>query len=335
MKYIITFFLAFSFLHALAQDTIELSSGDVIHGEIKNLDQNVLTIETDYSDSDFKVEWPKVTKITSEGEFLIFLDTRDKIFGSFKESENPGNVIINLEDGGSIEEPLEDIVIIDPVDEEFSDRFSASLSAGLSITKANNNRQFSIRATAGYESKNWFLSGNFNDVSTSQDEVEDIRRTDGSINFSYLFYRNWFAAIYNDFLSNTEQSIRLRNTHTLAIGNLLVRNTKLYLSASAGATYNREDYTNEAEVFNSSEGFAGFEFNIFNIGDLDFLTKLSYFPSFTDPGRNRVNFNADLKYEFPLDFFIKLGYTLNYDSKPPNNGPKDDYVFQTTIGWEY
>jgi len=68
---------------------------------------------------------------------------------------------------------------------------------------------------------------------------------------------------------------------------------------------------------------------------LVFLTKLSYYPSFTEKNRNRVNFFVDVKYDFPLEFFLKLGYTLNYESKPPNAVVNQDYVFQTTLGWEF
>ncbi len=320
--------------HATAQDTLTLKNGDKLKGEIKSLNKSVLTIETDYSDSDFKVEWENVTAISSNRKYNIFLSSREKIYASLSDSTVTGFAFL-VHEGVVRKVKLSEIVIIDPINEYFADRFNASISSGLTLTKANNSKQFSTRATISYHTVNWHLSGNFNDTRNEQDDVEPIRRTDGSGNFYYLFYKNWFGAINYDFLSNTEQQIKSRSTQTFAIGNMIIRNNKLYFSGSAGLTFNRENYYNETEILNTREGFMGAEFNAYDIGDINFLSKLSYYPSFTESKRNRINFSVDVKYDFPLDFFIKVGYTLNFDSNPPNDGAKQDYVFQTTLGWEF
>ncbi|MEP0714217.1 MAG: hypothetical protein ABJC55_20040, partial [Algoriphagus sp.] len=55
----------------LAQtDSLLLSNGNLIVGEIKSMDKGVLTIETDYSDSDFKITWGEIKKITSRTNYL-------------------------------------------------------------------------------------------------------------------------------------------------------------------------------------------------------------------------------------------------------------------------
>jgi hypothetical protein len=320
---------------ALAQDTLRLSNGDLLHGEIKSLNKSVVTIETGYSDADFKVEWEDVVEISSPRKFTIFLSSREKLFASLRPGEEPGQITLVLDNGTQRVVSLKYIVIIDPIKDSFKNRFNASISSGLSIAKANNSKQFSTRATASYSTPHWKLAASFNNTHTEQDAVEPIKRTDASLNYTYFLYRNWFVAYTYDYLSNTEQLIDLRGTHTLAMGNMIVRNNRMYLSGSAGLTFNREKYLNELEALQTTEGFFGAELNAYDIGDLSLLTKVSYYPSLSQAGRHRVNFSADVKYEFPLDFFIKFGYTLNYDSKPPNAGPEQDYVFQTTLGWEF
>jgi hypothetical protein len=314
---------------------VVLSNGDQLHGEVKTLDQSVLTIETPYSDSDFKVEWEDVEQIISTRHFLVFLNTREKLDASFNTSGKKGHTILTFDEQFIREVPLNDIVIINVIEDDFESRFNASVSAGFSITKANDTRQLSVRANAGYNTKDWRFALTFNDVSSEQSETDPVRSTDGSFNISYLFYKNWFGSLKNEFYSNSEQSLNLRMINTFAIGNLLIRTNKMYLSGSAGLSNNREDYDDKADIVKSAEGFLGGEFNAYDIGDLNFLTKLSYFPSLTETERYRIDFNADLKYDFPKDIFIKLGYTLNFDSNPPNGGPKDNFTFQTTIGWEF
>jgi len=320
---------------AASQDIVVLANGDQLHGEVKTLDKSVLTIQTPYSDSDFKIEWEEVEQIISPRQFLIFLETKEKLFANFNTSGKEKHTILTLNEEYLGEVALDDIVIINVIEDDFESRFNASVSAGLTITKANDTRQFSAIANAGYYTKDWRFAVSFNDVRSEQSETDPIQRTDGSLNISYLFYKNWFATLKNEFLINSEQQLNLRLTNTIAVGNLIVRTNKLYLSGSAGLSNNREDYNDKSGVLNSSEGFLGGEFNAYDIGDLSLLAKLSYFPSLTESERYRINFNVDLKFDFPKDIFIKFGYTLNFDSNPPNQGPRDDFVLQTTIGWEF
>jgi len=77
------------------------------------------------------------------------------------------------------------------------------------------------------------------------------------------------------------------------------------------------------------------EFDAFNIGDFSFRAKMAVYPSFDNPGRIRFNGDVSLKYDLPLDFYIKFNYTHNFDSKPIINIPQNDFVIQTNIGWEW
>lgn len=329
-------FFLFFMCPAIAQDTLRLTNGDELHGEIVSLNKSVLVVSTDYSDADFKIEWEKLEKISSPRKFTVFLSSREKLYATLQASSKPRHVVLSFDGLDETKEvALEEIVIIDPIKDSFAERFDASISSGLTLTKANNSKQFSIRATAAYGAKNWKLSANFNNVRNDQQQTELIKRTDASVNIKYLFYKNWFGALHGDFLSNTEQQLHLRSTQTVAIGNLIVGTNKMYLAGSAGLTLNRENYSNQASILYSKEAFLGSEFNVYDMGDLSLLTKLNYYPSLSEKKRYRINFSVDVKYDLPFDFFIKLGYTLNFDSRPPNEGTKDDYVFQSTLGWEF
>ena len=53
------------------QDSLLMNTGEILAGEIKGFDEGVLTIETGYSDTDFKVEWDKVVSIKTENKFPV------------------------------------------------------------------------------------------------------------------------------------------------------------------------------------------------------------------------------------------------------------------------
>ena len=69
--------------------------------------------------------------------------------------------------------------------------------------------------------------------------------------------------------------------------------------------------------------------------DLRQMTSRSTIGYRTEKQRFRADFNLDIKYEFPYDFYIKIGLTVNYDNKPAEGASETDYVLQTGLGWEW
>src|SRR5580765_301712 len=54
-----------------ANDVVITTTGDRLVGEIKKVEKDVLTLSTDYSDSDFKIKWEKIASIESERQFIV------------------------------------------------------------------------------------------------------------------------------------------------------------------------------------------------------------------------------------------------------------------------
>ena len=113
------------------------------------MDKGVLTIETDYSDSDFKIEWEGIKEIYSKTKFLITLSSGTRYNGPLK-SSTTGSVIIDDYTTGDEEVNLNEIVFLKSVDDGFKSRLYANIDLGFSITKANNLRQVSMRSKIGY-----------------------------------------------------------------------------------------------------------------------------------------------------------------------------------------
>ena len=56
---------------AIAQDRITLKNGDNLVGDIKSMKHTVLTVETDYSEDDFTIDWKEVQDLTSSIHTLL------------------------------------------------------------------------------------------------------------------------------------------------------------------------------------------------------------------------------------------------------------------------
>ena len=321
---------------SLAQlDTIVVSSGDIIVGDIKSMSRGVVTVETPYSDSDFKIEWAKVTRVNSKGAFIVSLESSERIITTIRTKPADSLTVVLLKNGEEVNIAIAEIVFIKGVDEGFIDRLNASIDFGFTLTKANDLRQLSSRSSLGYLANNWSADASLDAVRSSQDSVESTSRTDASATFNYFLWKGWFALVSVSFLQNDEQKLELRSTPKVGIGNYVVQTNHLYWSLYLGMAWNNETYTDPTIPDRSdAEVNIGTELNLFDIGDFRFLTSLSVYKSITEGGRTRADYKLDLKYDLPLDFYIGLGYTLNYDNQPVEGASESDYVFQTSFGWE-
>jgi hypothetical protein len=318
---------------AFSQDSLVFKNNNYMTGEIKALSKGVLSIETDYSKSDFTIEWVDVKEIYTKSRFTLTQSDGDRLSGTLQSvNSNQVNVV---SDNGTSTSDLNNIVQLKSVSEKFWDRFHAAISLGLSVTRAQSLKQFTSRSSVGYVREKWTLDATFNSLRSTQDEVEDIRRKDGGLTFTYLLPKDWYIPASVSFLSNTEQKLDLRLLEKVGIGKYVIHTNKAYWGFSLGANYNAEKFTDDTPDRQSWEGFIGTQANLFDTGDLSLFTNLVVYPSFTESGRVRSDFQFDAKYEFPLDFFLQFGFTLNYDNQPVSEAPDTDYVFQTTFGWSW
>ena len=316
-------------------DSIIFNNGNYIVGEVKTMDRNILKIETDYSDDDFTIEWDGIKEIYTNTHFLITLTDGSRYNGTLK-TLDPGKVSIITDEGNTVDVKTEDIVILDDIDQGFWSQIYASVDLGYDLTKANNLKQFSLRSNIGYIAKRWQLDANFSSLSSKQNDVADVKRNDGGLTFKYFLPHDWYPMVSVDFLSNTEQQLDLRSTTKLGMGKYVIHTNKSYWGFSLGANHNIENYSLPTTPDRKSwEGFFGSELNFFNVGDLNLLTSIIAYPSFTESSRWRSDFKFDAKYDLPLDFYIKLGFTLNYDNQPAVDASKTDYVFHSGFGWEW
>jgi hypothetical protein len=331
-------YMAFSLSPCLLfsqNDTIMLKNNDRLIGEIKSMKKGVMTIETDYSDTDFKVELINIIEIRSDRTFLVKLSNGNIMNTTIApKPKDPSHVIIS-DAGKEIVVAIKEIVILQPVNDKFFSRFTSSLSFGYNYTKSSDLSQLTVRSTLGYTASYWSFSGTYNSVHSSQDDSEAIQRTDANAEFRYYLEKNWYGLVSGEFLSNEEQKLQLRSTLRTGIGKYLFSTHRNYLGTGAGLAWNNESFNDSLGTNrNSLEAFVTMELSLFEYKDISMQTKATVYPSITVSNRVRTDFNIDFKLDLPLNFFLKLGLTYNYDSKPVQDAGKEDHVIQTTFGWE-
>lgn len=315
-------------------DSLVLKNEDIIVGELKTLERGVLTIETDYSDSDFKIEWDGIDKIYTTTSFLITLSDGRRYNGTLR-TEDDNKILIQEITGDQYTSNFKDIVFLKSVDQNFWSRIYASIDLGFSLTKANNLRQTSLRSTAGYLAERWSADGSYNFIYSTQDSVPATRRTDARVTYRKFLPKDWYLPVDLSFLSNTEQKLDLRTNVKIGVGKYVIHTNNAYWGFGGGASNVNEVFSSEDPSRNSWEAYFGTELNLYDIGDWSLLTKISVFPGITQSGRWRADLNFDTKYDLPFDFYIRIGFTMNYDNQPVEGASSTDYIFQTSLGWEW
>jgi len=317
------------------KDTLKLSNNDVLVGSIEKMDRSILTFSTSYDDSDFKIKWGEVLEITSHQRFIISLTDGDRHTSKIQSVKGKDKVVEIEVEGVKQEFALNDIVFIEPIGGTFLSRLTVDFDFGVTITKANDFKQLTTNLSATYLAYKWRARGLYKTVLSRQEGATDINRMDAEIGGDYYLPHDWFVNAKAIYLANDEQLLDLRSTYQAGVGYYFIRNNSMFFSANAGLAYTTEDFTSDTPDRNSTEGYVGVGFNKYAIGDLSVQTAAALYPSFSQSGRYRVDFNFDMKYDLPLDFYIRLGLSYNYDSQPVEDASDSDYVFTTSFGWEW
>lgn len=331
---LISFFtLAFCVTASAQKDSLVLKNGDIIVGELKSLINGVLVIETSYSKSDFSIEWDGVKEVYSKAFFLITLSSGERLNGSFSTINGTDSVLINDEEPITV--PLQHIVYLKGFKSKFWSRFNANIDLGVTIQKANNLRQFNVGSAINYTADKWQADASYTDNRSNQDSITETRRTETNLGFRYFLQNDWYLSTSLNFLSNTEQALKMRTTGNLGSGKYFLHTNKAYWGVGAGLSINSESFTNETEGRNSLEIYAATELNLFDTKDLDFFTNIYIYRSITESKRWRSDFKLNLKYDLPWNFYVKPSLNMNYDNRPAVKGNETDYVFTFAVGWEF
>lgn len=334
-KLSVLFLLLFLSISGFSQkDSLKLANGQILIGSIESMDQSILVFSTSFSDSDFKIKWAKVKEIYSNKHFILTLTDGRRFRTSIHTDTINKKDVHLIFNGKDIKSGINQITSLDPFTAgSFLNRIELGFDAGFSLTKANNFHQLSINANADYKASEWNFMNSFNLVYSRQDDTEDIRRYEANINVQRFLKKDWFLSGSVDFLSNSDQKLKLRSTTSFGAGYFISKTNSLYFGTGAGLAYNNENYTTDDNK-SSMESYFSAQLNKYDIGDFSILTSATLSPSLTEKGRVRFDYKLNLKYDITSNIYIKTGLTYNYDNQPVSGADKGDYTFQTTIGWD-
>ncbi|MDW3210840.1 MAG: DUF481 domain-containing protein [Reichenbachiella sp.] len=331
--FILSSFVSFS----QNQDTVYMHNNQILIGEIKELENGVLKIETEYSEDDFSVDWDDAKSLKTNTSFIIMLSHNYRFTGTISPDPNNSDyLILYPQEGSKMFAKTVEIVYLKSLEDAFLDRISANIDAGLSITKASDTKQLNVSGGISYLDTNLQSDLYVNALSNVVQDTIVTERDNYGASLKVFFARKWYVLGAADFLKSDEQNLDIRTTVQTGIGRDIIRNNKMYLVTATGLALNAEKYSHEDDASGESmETFAEIEYKAFGIKDFTLSTKVQYFTILANRNRQRVNVTFDIKYDLPLDFYIGANVTYNYDSNDETTGSPSDYVIKSSVGWKF
>ena len=329
----ISFLLSFSFAFS-QNDTLIANDHTMLVGKIKKMDKGILTMETSFSDADFKIDYSEVEFIISEKKFRIILSNGDRYFGTLSIDSTNNHLRIYDIKKGYIVIQHNDLIYLKQITEAgVFNTLNLALDLGYSYTNSNKLHQFNGGIHVDYFRRKWGLTGKLNIVNNIQENASPTKRRTAEAEFRIFHKRDFFSTANADFFSNNEQQLDLRSTYNLSFGKFFTHTNRTYFSSTLGLAYTIENFSDTIQSKESLEGKLKIEYNMFNMGDLYMFTSVSFYPSITEKHRLRSHFKFTLKYNLPREFYVKWNIDYHYDNTPIAGNTPDDYVYTLGVGW--
>lgn len=321
--------------YAQRTDVVSLRNGDHITGEVVKLDRGRLEFKTD-DEGTIYFEWDIVASVLAAGQFEVVTTDGRRFLGSLAPDTLGSIRVITI--AGPISLTSDEITLISQIGESFWKKLEGSIDVGFSYTHSSGIAQLNANGSTTYRRPSF--EANITASGTFIKERDDDSRDDRAIvQASYIRYRGQklFVAAAASFETNESLGIRLRSLGAGSVGARLVNTNRAQVAVSGGLTVNQERGV-DTEPTQNVEGLLTFRTSYFTYDrpKTNIDTNFQYYPSLSDFGRQRIQFNWAFKREVWKDVFFSVNGFDTFDSRPPDpTAEKNDVGIVLSFGWSW
>ena len=314
-------------------DRVHLTNGDLITGNIKQLDRGKLRIKTLTMDTVF-INWVDIETIDSDKYLRIERTDGTFTSGIIKKSDLTNELVVE-DRGREVGIPIMDVSTIQPirVKESFWRRLEGDFSAGIDYKKASDILLVNLSTNLRFKEEKYELAFTANWNETSKTENSDSSRADLSTTYTRFLKDRWFWNASGGFERNEELGLNLRTIIGATGGKYLIQSPTLRFQLSAGLAENLENRIDGTSTA-STEGLINASLDIFKytLPITRLSASINIFPGITESGRLRVNSDINLRNEIVRSVFWDLTFYSTFDNQPPEGAAQEDYGIVTSIG---
>jgi putative salt-induced outer membrane protein YdiY len=313
-------------------DRIHLKNGDVITGNMKELDRGKLRLKTRTMDTVY-VNWVDIESIDSDKYLRIERVDGTFNYGVIRKSDLSSGLVVE-DRRREMEVPILSVSAIQPirVEESFWGRVEGDVSAGIDYKSASDILLINLSSNLRFKEEKYEVAFGANWNETSRTEDDDSSRADISVDYTRFLRNRYFWKSANSFERNEELGLDLRAIIGATAGRYLIRTPTLRFELNAGFAGNWEERQDGTTA--SAEGLISSSLDIFKhtLPITRLSANLNVFPGITESGRMRVNTDVTLRNEIIRSVFWDLTFYSRYDNRPPEGASEKDWGIVTSIG---
>ena len=311
--------------HAQKTDKVFLKNGDVVTGEIKSMKLAKMSFDMN-GPGIISIKWEEIVKLIS-----------DKIF---QVSMQNGMVLVTKIDSLFFETykvTMEEIVEIIQIKNKFLKRMSGDVNVGFNYTKSSDIIQFNFGSSITYRVPKIETNFKLNTVlSRSSSDTITSKKQDATASVLRTLNKRYYLMSYLGWERNTQ--LGLDNRYLLAggAGKIIFNDNHKRLLTGGGLSYNREQFSDSSTFKGNLEAMGVIEFKKFRyvFPKINIDAQFKVYPSLSDWGRIRMNFQATTSIEIFKDFSVGFTFYDNFDSRPSSAAAsKNDYGITFNIGF--
>jgi hypothetical protein len=172
---------------------------------------------------------------------------------------------------------------------------------------------------------------------TTQEGRDDTSRVNfDAVNLRFRENKR-YSALYGSVESNDELGVDLRVLVGAGYGAMPIRSQRSRFTIGLGLAVNHEiPVDGEKQLNLEAVGQSSYDYFKYSDPERSLSSSLSIFPSLTDSGRWRANFNTNFRLELIADFFWGLNAYASYDNKPlSDQASTSDYGITSSLSYKF
>jgi hypothetical protein len=315
-------------------DVVVLANGDRITGEVSRLERGRLEFKTDDAGTIY-FEWDKIVRLDATRDFEVVTSDFRRLIGRL--STGQGTLVITAGDS-TVAVPISEVTIILPLGASFWTRIDGTFDSGFTYTRSSAIAQFTLNSNTTYHRPSFVFQLTASATLTHETDTDE-RDDRGAVGLSYVRYRrgNLFVSGAARFETNESLGLTLRSEVGGQVGQRFVNTNRAQLETGAGLVVTDEQAV-DSDSRQNVEGVLTFKYSFYayNSPQTNVDVGLRYYPSLSEWGRQRIQFDTSLRRELWKDFFVSLNVFDTFDSEPPQlDAARNDFGVVTSLGWSY
>lgn len=324
------FLLIFVSSHARADEVI-LTNGDKLTGKIIEIKEDVLTLETSYSEP-IKLNYESVQQMNSSKPVELHLKDGEILKGKIT-TNSSGKLVVDAGSGReAVALDFKNIAALNPppkkpVGWKGNVTLGGNLQSGNSDTMNISAGGLAVRRT---DNDRFQISLLYNRAGDSGQRTAE--NTFGQLKYDYFFNPKWYTYLNIDMLTDEFKDIKLRTTVGPGVGYQIWDEENKDLSLEVGVSYTSEDRDQgKDDQWASARIGVNFLRKLFD--RLLFTDQAVIYPSLKDSGEYLLRNEASLITSVGTSLAFKLSNIWERNSNPEPGLEQDDFTW--ILGLQY